>query len=109
MPAHDDDDLTPEQAVLALLMSTVGDAPDLPSLADLLRRPAWQRDAACRGAGSAPWFPQRGHDARPALAVCATCPVRPECEQFARSTHKRAGIWGGQTTGVRTRGRRPAA
>jgi len=109
MPApaahHDDDELTAVQVVLKLLME--GEVGGMSS-SDLLGRPAWQTRAACRGMGTGGWFPERGQDLRPALAICAGCPVRAECQDYARSLFVPYGIWGGQSNNQRTRGRHPA-
>lgn len=60
-------------------------------------RPAWHDRAACRGAGPAMWFPDRGHPLSvgsvAAKAVCAGCPVRAECG--IAGLGERTGIWGG--------------
>ena len=58
-------------------------APDEPDpwayLEQLTRRPAWQARAACRGSGTAAFFPSRGDSGIDAKAICATCVVRTEC------------------------------
>lgn len=64
---------------------------DLPLLEDLLHRPAWHAQAACRGAGVARFFPERGEPSEPAKAVCATCSVQGPC--FDAGFHEFAGIW----------------
>lgn len=69
-------------------------------LAQILRRPAWMADAACRGMGVDEFFPRRGDDSRPAKAVCAGCLVRDECLAFAfehegDGMNLRVGVWGG--------------
>jgi len=63
----------------------------------------WQRRAACRGPESALFFPPTFPEARPdrdarearAKAICASCPVRPECLEFALTIREPHGIWGG--------------
>lgn len=43
------------------------------------------------------WFPERGYDdAVKALLVCASCPVREMCREYAR-TWEDEGVWGGTT------------
>jgi WhiB family redox-sensing transcriptional regulator len=71
---------------------------------DDIARPAWQADAACRGVGAALFFPERGTDVRArvpeAKAICAGCPVRQECLEYALCLpfpQSRYGIWGGLT------------
>ena len=64
------------------------------SVADLLKRPAWHAEAACRGMGPSKFFLEgRGADYRLARAVCADCPVQAQC---AEAGAKEAfGMWGG--------------
>jgi WhiB family transcriptional regulator, redox-sensing transcriptional regulator len=63
--------------------------------------PAWWREsAACRQADPELFFPissiGRGAvEAQQAKAVCARCPVRPRCLDFALATGQEFGIWGG--------------
>jgi len=91
-------------AVVRLLM-TAGDIPDV----DLFQRPAWQRRGACRGAGTAPFFPRRGEDVRPAKALCAACVVRSDCLDYALADPDLAGIWGGMSERERARLSRASA
>lgn len=73
-------------------------------LAELVSRPAWHRQAACRGADPALLFPERGQGHQPteALAYCERCAVKPECLASGLEVGSTTGVWGG-TTG---RGRR---
>ena len=76
-------------------------------------REPWYRRAACRNSDTNLFFPKRG-DITPvtaARAICATCPVKTECLQYALDTVEMAGIWGGTTERERRRLRRdrPAA
>ncbi|MCU1468294.1 MAG: transcription factor WhiB [Actinomycetia bacterium] len=58
--------------------------------------PTWQRFAECaRNAGSVDFFPARGESVRDAKAVCAVCPVRDECLDFALRMKVAHGVWGG--------------
>ena len=63
----------------------------------------WQFRAACRGDASALFFPpqtseerdeRREREAR-AKAICAACPVRSECLEYALRIREPHGIWGG--------------
>ena len=56
---------------------------------------AWRDHAACLGASPDLFFPERGdtEGTEAALAVCATCPVRPDC--LAAHIDEREGVWGG--------------
>ena len=62
----------------------------------------WWRDAACQTVDPDLFFPVsslgpgRDEVAR-AKAVCASCPVRRQCLQFALATRQAHGVWGGLT------------
>ncbi len=43
------------------------------------------------------FFPGRGESARPARQVCAACPVRQQCLDYAITNRIGHGIWGGLT------------
>lgn len=61
----------------------------------------------CTGAGhdepkdESLWFAEKGYwgpvTVANAKSICATCPVKPECQAFAREEKIQDGIWGGQT------------
>ena len=88
------------------------------------RRPArwdnshWRDQAACATRETALFFPV-GHTQkarrleRSAKAVCAVCPVRSECLEFALLTLQNDGVWGGlsedERRAVRRSRRRAAA
>jgi len=55
----------------------------------------WRELAACRGADLELFFPGRGESAEPARQVCARCPVRQPCLDYAISNAIIYGIWGG--------------
>jgi WhiB family transcriptional regulator, redox-sensing transcriptional regulator len=62
----------------------------------------WQSKAVCDGARACLFFgpdgetePERRIRERQAKAVCAACPVRAECLDYALEHQMRAGIWGG--------------
>ena len=58
--------------------------------------PTWQQFAECANhAGSVDFFPARGESVRDAKAVCARCPVREECLDFALRLKVAHGVWGG--------------
>jgi len=62
----------------------------------------WRRAAACRDMETELFFP-RGETGAPleqsvaAKAVCAGCPVRIPCLEFAMATRQEYGIFGGLT------------
>jgi WhiB family transcriptional regulator, redox-sensing transcriptional regulator len=64
---------------------------------------AWRYRAACRGADLEVFFPGRGESAEPARQICARCPVRQPCLDYAISHGIVDGIWGG----LAERDRRP--
>ena len=78
---------------------------------DLLR-PRWMRQAACRGQGFDAWFStdEVGEETDAARRVCAGCPVRTECLDYALDCSIRHGLWGGLSPSERAalnRRRRP--
>lgn len=66
----------------------------------------WKAEAACRDLETAIFFPDSESDSGPALEVCASCPVRQQCLNFALQTRQHDGIWGGATETERKRIRR---
>ncbi|MGV1004515.1 MAG: WhiB family transcriptional regulator [Candidatus Nanopelagicales bacterium] len=70
----------------------------------------WQEVGACRGADQDLFFhPQnerglaRLRRDRAAKMVCATCPVRVECADYAIRAREPYGVWGGMTEEERER------
>ena len=63
----------------------------------------WQWRAACRGEESGTFFPPGDPETREerilreerAKSICARCPVRMECLEYALTVPERYGIWGG--------------
>ena len=60
-------------------------------------RPQWWFSALCRGIDPDLWFPERGEVTTLAKAVCAECPVRQPCLEYALANSERHGIWGGKS------------
>ena len=57
----------------------------------------WAEQAACRDSDMATFFPPVG-DRRTyltAIAICADCPVRQACLDYAVTNRIRFGVWGG--------------
>ena len=63
--------------------------------------------AAGRGMPPARFYPPLGAPTAAALAVCARCPVRVECDHHADATGEEYGIWGGRPETDRARRPRP--
>lgn len=74
-----------------------------------IRSQHWRDRAACRDADPGLFFPEAGESARPAMAICAGCPVRAECLRYAFSFPEPWGVWGGTAERDRRRPRAAAA
>ena len=62
----------------------------------------WTDRAACAGADPDVFFPGKGNDAAGAAKrICAGCPVRVECLDYAIERPERVGVWGGKTPNER--------
>lgn len=57
----------------------------------------WTIDAACANADPSLFFLDLGRPATAAKAICAGCPVRVDCLDFALASKERFGVWGGMT------------
>jgi WhiB family redox-sensing transcriptional regulator len=57
----------------------------------------WLVFGACRDADPNLFFPSNREETEQALSICASCPVRPECLDYALEAGERFGIWGGLT------------
>ena len=66
----------------------------------------WRVHAACRELDTAIFFPDSDDEAAVAKLVCATCPVRQACLDFAILTRQDDGVWGGLDENERRRVRR---
>ena len=72
----------------------------------------WEEVGACRTAEPDLFFPisARGPsaaDTARAKKICASCPVQPQCLDYAQATRQRHGIWGGLTEQERAQRRHP--
>jgi WhiB family redox-sensing transcriptional regulator len=65
----------------------------------------WRKLAACRGLDAEIFYPasEDEADAAEAKAVCAECPVRQLCLEYALAHREREGVWGGATERERRR------
>lgn len=69
----------------------------------------WRDQAACKAYDPSLWFPERGETkkAETAKSICAGCPVRAECLDYAARNAMDTGIWGGESSrGIRAERRR---
>lgn len=86
------------------------DGPELPDVSELYSLPSlkfrnmsWMDKGACRTAAVSLDFFDLGYHNRIKLEkVCATCPVKDECLEFAMR-NKEAGWWGGTSESERSK------
>jgi WhiB family redox-sensing transcriptional regulator len=64
---------------------------------------SWRHRSACRGVDPDVFYPVSDEAAEAAKAVCATCPVRQPCLEYALVKRERDGVWGGATERERRR------
>ncbi|WP_456992472.1 WhiB family transcriptional regulator [Geodermatophilus sp. SYSU D01105] len=64
---------------------------------------SWRLDALCAETDPEAFFPEKGGSTREAKRVCAGCPVRSQCLEFALANDERFGIWGGLSERERRR------
>jgi WhiB family transcriptional regulator, redox-sensing transcriptional regulator len=57
----------------------------------------WAEQALCAQADPDAWFPDKGGNPVVAKRICAACPVRTQCLDYALSG---ADTWGGIATGI---------
>jgi WhiB family redox-sensing transcriptional regulator len=69
----------------------------------------WIKRAACRGLDAELFYPLKGLPVTEAKRVCARCPVKAPCLEFALRTNEKFGVWGGLSAIERRRMRRNAA
>ena len=71
--------------------------------AHLWEFPAWVDEALCAETDPELFFPEQGGSPREAKSVCAVCPVRLKCLQWALDKDERFGVFGGTTPRERRR------
>lgn len=76
------------------------------TLVRLVQREPWMHAAACRGLNPELFHPQPGESSDQAKAVCAGCPVRTECLDYAMAHYELFGVWGGTSQKQRSQLRR---
>jgi WhiB family transcriptional regulator, redox-sensing transcriptional regulator len=57
--------------------------------------PSWMLHARCREAAPGSFFPSDGVGVDRARSVCADCPVKTECLEYALEFRIDHGVWGG--------------
>jgi WhiB family redox-sensing transcriptional regulator len=89
-----------EALALWLMTPHVGDQPPI---GELFKRPAWQAQAACRGEPVSTFIADRRVPTSRAVQLCASCPVREDCLEFAISDPALVGYWAGTSARDRRR------
>ncbi len=64
---------------------------------------AWRSQARCKGIDPEVFYPISDEEADEAKSICAECPVRVACLEFALAARERDGVWGGATEKERRR------
>jgi WhiB family redox-sensing transcriptional regulator len=64
---------------------------------------SWRQHAACRGLDAEVFYPTSEETTQEAKAICAECPVREPCLEYALVNREREGVWGGATERERRR------
>jgi hypothetical protein len=67
------------------------------TLLDGGRDDSWRDRAACIDTDQRMFFPAQGDANTRARQMCAGCPVRVPCLDYAVDNHEEFGIWGGTT------------
>lgn len=55
-----------------------------------------QRDGKCVGINPKFFFPEEGESYQTGIKICALCPIRIKCAEYALRNHEH-GLWGGLT------------
>jgi len=72
-------------------------------LLGLVASPGWWFAGLCAQTDPELFFPEKGGSVREAKAVCAGCPVRVQCLEYALAHDERFGVWGGTSERERRR------
>ena len=64
---------------------------------------SWRDHAMCRGADPEIFHPHNDESAERAKELCARCPVREACLEYALVAREKDGVWGGLTARERRR------
>lgn len=68
--------------------------------------PEWHEQGLCQQVDPELFYPEKGagpNKVRQAKQVCAACPVKPECRQWAIANDEVYGVWGGTSETERRR------
>ena len=60
-------------------------------------QPDWRLSGACIGKDAELFFVPRSGNTLPAKQICAACPVRRACLEWAIDVNERCGVWGGMS------------
>jgi WhiB family transcriptional regulator, redox-sensing transcriptional regulator len=92
-----------EELVVWLMDPMADDGPL--GLEEVVHRPAWMSQAACRGEPVGTFFVERGGNTARARArdLCSRCPVMGECLSYADADDQLDGWWGGTSGRARRR------
>jgi WhiB family redox-sensing transcriptional regulator len=63
----------------------------------------WRQYARCLGADPDIFYPVAEDAGLAAKAICAVCPVREPCLEYAVTAREKEGVWGGRTEKERRR------
>jgi WhiB family redox-sensing transcriptional regulator len=63
----------------------------------------WRQYARCLGSDPDVFHPHTDDPADEAKAICAICPVREPCLEYAITAREKQGVWGGLTEKERRR------
>ncbi|MHB8439687.1 MAG: WhiB family transcriptional regulator [Acidimicrobiales bacterium] len=63
----------------------------------------WMEHGKCRDMDPAIFFPSDGLGVQAAQRVCAECPVKEPCLEYALANHVDHGVWGGTSERERRR------
>ena len=63
----------------------------------------WMADGKCRELPPETFFPSDGVGVDAARRICADCPVKMECLEYAMANHIDHGVWGGTSERERRR------
>jgi WhiB family redox-sensing transcriptional regulator len=72
-------------------------------LEDLVADTQWMEAGVCSQVDPELFFPAKGDPTRPAKSICAGCPIRQRCLDYALDNEIQWGIWGGMTLRERRR------